>query len=105
MENSIPVNPWVRILKENELWEKLKARQRSTGVLLILCPVHFEKTPSLHLWHSGNFLCHGCHWHGNMEKFLRMIRRFKKYNNVFPPSERPSSMFDVNVPFFLDDEM
>ncbi|MEN9613772.1 MAG: zinc finger protein [Candidatus Parcubacteria bacterium] len=64
----------------NPTWEhvckmlKLPYTKRSTGVIIILCPVHREKTPSMHMWpKSHRFRCHGCHFEGSMEKFLKIF--------------------------------
>lgn len=47
-------------------------KERSTGVLVILCPFHKERTPSLHCWpKSGNYRCHGCHKTGSIEEFVQ----------------------------------
>jgi len=46
-------------------------RRRSTGVLVILCPFHKERTPSLHCWpKSGRYHCFGCHHSGTIEEFV-----------------------------------
>lgn len=44
--------------------------RRSTGVYVTLCAFHTEKTPSLHLWPSGNYFCHGCHAQGDVLHFI-----------------------------------
>lgn len=45
--------------------------ERSTGVFVILCPFHKERTPSMHLWpRSGRYHCHGCHSGGTIEEFV-----------------------------------
>jgi len=50
---------------------KIVHRIRSTAVVVILCPFHREKTPSLHMWPgSGRFHCHGCGAEGDKDKFL-----------------------------------
>ena len=49
----------------------LPFRKRSTGILVLLCPFHREKTPSLHMWQTSNhFWCFGCHKGGDMHYFL-----------------------------------
>lgn len=45
--------------------------RRSTGVCVILCPFHRERTPSMHMWaKSGRYHCHGCHSSGTIEEFV-----------------------------------
>lgn len=46
-------------------------KRRSSGVLVILCQVHSEKTPSLHCWPDRKrFWCFGCGWGGDMFEFV-----------------------------------
>jgi DNA primase len=60
---------WRKICRELNI----PSKKRSTGVRIILCPFHNEKTPSCHLWpKSGRFRCFGCGRGGNQEEFLEM---------------------------------
>lgn len=62
---------WEEILEE----EEIPCKKRSTGVLVALCPIHNEKTPSCHFWNvSGHFYCHGCQAEGDKESFPEMAR-------------------------------
>lgn len=45
-------------------------RQRSTGTIIMGCVFHDERTPSMILWPSGNYKCHGCGQAGNKATFI-----------------------------------
>lgn len=50
----------------------LTVKVRSTGVTVISCPFHTERTPSLHCWpESKRFFCHGCWLQGDMIEFIK----------------------------------
>ncbi len=66
-------------------WDKIcielniERKKRSTGVSVMLCPFHNEKTPSCHMWpKSGRFHCFGCGSDGNQEEFLEMSAGISK---------------------------
>ena len=40
------------------------------GSFLVICVFHYEKTPSLRFWPSGNYHCFGCGNDGNRLDFL-----------------------------------
>lgn len=48
--------PWLRVLAAADL---VPSRVSSTGVVTALCPFHRDGRPSLRLWPSGHWLCHG----------------------------------------------
>ena len=39
-----------------------------TGILMLPCVFHTEKTPSLRVWVSGRFYCHGCGERGHVDE-------------------------------------
>ncbi len=43
---------------------------KNSGALIMKCLMHDERTPSMHCWPSGNFLCHGCGASGNKVEFI-----------------------------------
>lgn len=43
---------------------------RPSGALDMLCLFHVERTPSLRVWPSGKWLCHGCRRSGDMDELL-----------------------------------
>lgn len=72
-------------------WEKIckdlciPFKKRSTGVLVLLCPFHNEKTPSLHMWpRSGRFMCFGCGTNGDQREFVsKFLEPPFDYNSLF----------------------
>ena len=59
---------------------KIDRKVRSTGVIVILCQHHKEKTPSLHMWEkSGRYYCHGCHMTGDKTDFCTRYSGWMPY--------------------------
>ena len=56
-----------REIRERFRWEQVLTklgiafRTKPSGKIIILCRYHGEKSPSLHFWPNGSYLCHGCH--------------------------------------------
>lgn len=46
------------------------ARNQGDGPIVVSCLFHEERTPSMVLWESGNFLCHGCGQDGNISDII-----------------------------------
>lgn len=62
----------------NEAWKSvadelgLRYRQRSVSkALATVCLFHDEKSPSLWLYPSGNYICYGCGASGTVEDFVQ----------------------------------
>jgi len=70
---------------------RLDYKVRSTGTLVILCPFHKERTPSLHLWpKSSRFHCHGCHEGGTKAFFLGRFVGVKRVHDLLELYEKVS---------------
>ncbi len=48
-------------------------QEKASGAFLLSCLMHQERTPSLILWPSGCFKCHGCSWEGDIESLLERL--------------------------------
>ena len=46
--------------------------------LLVLCIFHKEKTPSLRIWPSGRFRCHGCGERGKVKDHPQLFQVFER---------------------------
>lgn len=56
-------------------------RWTSTGHFVLLCTQHSEKTPSLVVWPSGSFFCHGCHHRGQLEDDPRLQEKVARLSD------------------------
>lgn len=100
---------WSAIL---HLWgivvKKRKGKQYGKyATLVTLCPLHPEKTPSMHFHeHNGAFKCYGCGDHGDKFTFIvkmlnapfcyekmRTYRWFKKNFNISLPWEKVNGRY------------
>lgn len=63
--------------------------------MMMLCVFHQEKTPSLCLWPSGRFLCHGCGAEGDMVDF---VAQYAMKNVVSTEAARSLGEFFQHLP-------
>lgn len=67
----------------------IQYKTRKSGVIVILCVYHKEKTASLHLWpESGRFHCHGCGVDGDKIDFCAAMTSSKTLVQL-------ASLFDI----------
>lgn len=89
---------WKDILKV--LGVKIKKQKSNGGVLIILCPFHDEKTPSLRMNEDkGVFMCLGCGQYGNqfsfVQKFLNPYGNYSKIRTYHWFKKN----FDISLPW------
>lgn len=56
------------------------------GTITINCVFHREKTPSLTIWKSGAFWCHGCQESGHVREHAELLAI---YSEVHPQLVEP----------------
>lgn len=81
-------------------WEKicielrLAYKKRSTGVIVILCPFHREKTPSCHLYpKSLRAKCYGCGTEMTAAKFVEIHAGAPAHDQLYSLVGDPDQMF------------
>jgi len=71
-------------------------RRGSAGTLVGLCPLHYEKTASFHVYPDEHFYCFGCGQHGDVIALcskldgLTVVGAAKKLGNYSPETKMPS---------------
>jgi hypothetical protein len=58
---------WEQVLASLETKDVIR---RKSGVIILHCVFHTEKTPSLWLRPTGSYVCYGCHARGDMLDFV-----------------------------------
>ena len=97
-QDQIDVVPWESVIRAL----RLQAKRRASGVLVGSCVFHRERTPSLHLWPSGRFRCHGCGAAGTVRDFVsRFTVDVDEFFRRLPPppdSRQLELVFPLNRP-------
>lgn len=76
--------------------DKKAHRLTSSGKIILLCVFHKERTPSLHIWPSGLFCCHGCQEKGHVRDNDTLLALF---HSVYPPEQLLHNENQLLFPF------
>jgi len=65
-------------------------RETANNRVDMLCPFHGDKTPSLRMWPSGFFYCHGCQARGDVLDFVLRLSTDRQPLRIFLPPPDPN---------------
>lgn len=98
---------WGQILRAFDLLRSFK--QRSTGVLVGLCPFHNERRPSMHLYpNTRHYHCYGCGAEGDTIDFIKEFKDIKEdeFDNFFKTlASGPGIVSDTQSSLFSEIEV